>query len=68
MPLLHIINFYANGQIQVSKLMGKNSNDYTTGYGGFLKFSYPVSQASDISLEVGLPCHNFSIGQRESEE
>lgn len=41
------------GQIQVLKLIGKDSKDFGLGYGGFLKFAYPVSDASDISLEVG---------------
>src|SRR6266487_6573545 len=40
-------------QVEVSKLIGKNSSDYTIGYGGFLKFSHPVSDAADVSLEVG---------------
>ena len=41
-------------QIQVSKLLGKNANNYKPGYGAFLKFSYPVSEGDDVSLEGGV--------------
>lgn len=51
--LLSGIIFQAGAQIQFAKLIGKNSSDYKSGYGAYLKFSYPVSEASDISLEVG---------------
>ena len=40
-------------QLQVSKLVGKNSGDYSLGYGGFLKFSYPIIESWDITIEVG---------------
>ena len=33
--------------------MGKGSDDFKLGYGGFLKFTYPVSEAADITLEAG---------------
>lgn len=51
--LLIFISITASGQIQVSKLLGTNSNKFTTGYGGFLKYAYPVSGSSDVSLEIG---------------
>ena len=51
--LLLFISFNLKAQIQVSKLIGKNSSDFKLGYGGFLQFSYPVSEASDVTLEVG---------------
>jgi hypothetical protein len=41
----------ANAQIEVSKVVGKNSKDYSLGFGAFLKFAYPVSEAGDVSLE-----------------
>ncbi len=44
----------ANAQIEISKLIGKNSNDYSLGYGGLLKFSFPISDADDIALEAGV--------------
>jgi hypothetical protein len=43
----------ANAQIEVAKFTGKNSSEYKMGFGAFLKFAYPVSEAADISLEGG---------------
>ena len=40
-------------QLQALKLVGKNSSDYSLGFGGFLKFSLPVSDASDLTFEGG---------------
>jgi len=51
--ILFFLIFQTNAQVQVAKLIGKNSNDYTYGYGGFLKFGYPLSAPSDVSLEIG---------------
>ena len=48
-----IVSFAANAQIQVSKLIGKDSDKFKIGYGAFLEFSYPLSQVSDITLEGG---------------
>lgn len=50
---LTFLSFTINAQIQVARLVGKNSNDFTTGYGGFIKFGYPLTIASDVSLEIG---------------
>lgn len=52
--ILLFILVKSNAQIEVSKLIGKNSSDYKIGYGGFLKFSYPVSDGDDVSLETGV--------------
>jgi hypothetical protein len=51
--LLTFISVSASAQIQVSKLLGANSDKFTTGYGGFLKYAYPISNSSDVSLEIG---------------
>jgi hypothetical protein len=51
--LLSMIQLSVNAQIEIAKLIGKNSADYKTGFGGFLKFGYPVSDAADVNLEVG---------------
>jgi hypothetical protein len=48
-----LVSFHVNGQIQISKIIGKNSSEFNTGYGGYLKFGYPVSDAADVTLEVG---------------
>jgi hypothetical protein len=42
-----------NAQIGVMKLVGKNTNNYTIGFGAFVKGGYPVSEGSDITLEIG---------------
>jgi len=43
----------ANAQIEFAKLLGKNSADYLPGFGAFLKFGLPVTEADDISIEGG---------------
>lgn len=62
--LLTGLTLQANGQIQIAKLVGKNSNDYTTGYGGFLKYAYPVSEGNAISLEAGALIFNSKADSR----
>lgn len=52
LTLLSVSFLSSNAQIQVAKIVGPTSNDFTLGYGGFLKFSYQVSEPSDISLEL----------------
>ena len=51
--LLISVCIQLNAQIQAAKIIGKNGDDISLGYGGFFKLSYPVSAASDVSLEVG---------------
>jgi hypothetical protein len=45
--------FNLHAQIDVSKIIGKNTSSYSLGFGGFLRFAYPVSDASDVTLEAG---------------
>jgi hypothetical protein len=56
-PLAVIILFsiviQANAQLGVTKLVGNNTSQYSTGFTAFLKSGYPVSQGSDVTLEVG---------------
>jgi hypothetical protein len=51
--ILAFITQQVEAQIQVAKIVGKNSDNYTTGYGGFIKLSYQITKASDVSLEIG---------------
>ncbi len=51
--LFVFISLNSHAQIQISKLIGKNSSEFKLGYGAFLKFSYPVSEGSDVTLEGG---------------
>lgn len=42
-----------HAQIAVMKLVGKEAKMYNLGYGGFLKISYPASDAADLTFEAG---------------
>jgi hypothetical protein len=50
---LFLIAFHSNAQIEVDKLVGKNSGSYGIGFGLFLQFAVPVSDAADITAEGG---------------
>lgn len=52
--LLPMFNKKANAQIEVAKLIGKNTGDFRIGFGAFLKLSKPVSDAADITIEGGV--------------
>ena len=56
-PLAVIILFFiamqANAQIGVMKLVGNNTSKYDLGFGAFIKSGYPVSEGSDVTLEIG---------------
>jgi hypothetical protein len=43
----------ANAQLGVMKLVGKNTSNYTIGFGAFVKTGFPVSEGSYITLEIG---------------
>lgn len=49
---LFFVVLCANAQIEILKVTGKNGKDYKLGYGAFLKFSVPVSEASYVSMEA----------------
>lgn len=40
-------------QIQAAKIIGKNGDNISVGYGGFFKLAYNITTASDVSAEVG---------------
>jgi hypothetical protein len=52
--LFLFISWQAHSQIAISKIVGKDSKDFGFGYGAFLKFPYRVSEAADVTLEIGL--------------
>jgi hypothetical protein len=56
-PLTVLILFFvvmqANAQLGVTKLVGNNTNKYTTGFTAFVKSGYPVAEGSDVTLEIG---------------
>ncbi len=43
----------ANAQLGAMKLVGKDTKDYKLGFGAFIKTGFPVSDASDVTLEIG---------------
>lgn len=43
----------SNAQLGVMKLVGNNTKEYSIGFGGFIKTGFPVSDASDMTLELG---------------
>lgn len=61
---LILISFRLSAQLQVSKLIGKNSEKFSLGYGGFIKYAHPVSNGSDISLEIGFV--SFSLKSNDA--
>ena len=53
----------AKAQLGVRKLVGNNTKNYSLGFGAFIKTGVPVSEAADLTLEVGA---NF-FPEKESE-
>jgi hypothetical protein len=49
-----------NAQIAVVKMIGKNTSNYSLGYGAFLKGAYPVSAGDDVTLEAGIYFFNLN--------
>ena len=53
LAVLLAIAMQANAQLGVTKMVGNNTSQYTTGFTAFVKAGYPVSDGSDITLEIG---------------
>ena len=51
--ILALLVMQANAQISVVKLVGNNTKDYAIGFGAFIKGGVPVSEAADVTLELG---------------
>jgi hypothetical protein len=51
--LLFLVVINAEAQLGVIKMVGKNTSNYSLGLGAYLKGVFPISQASDLTLEVG---------------
>jgi hypothetical protein len=51
--ILLLLIVQANAQIGAMKLVGKDTKDYSIGFGAFIKTGFPVSDAADVSLELG---------------
>ena len=51
--ILALLVMQANAQISVVKLVGNNTKDYAIGFGAFIKGGVPISEAADVTLELG---------------
>ena len=51
--LLFFLIARTNAQISVIKLVGNDTKDYSIGFGAFVKGGFPVSEAADLTLEIG---------------
>jgi len=51
--ILFLIASGAKAQLGVMKMVGNNTKNYSLGFGAYLKGIFTVSQASDVTLEVG---------------
>ena len=45
---------YADAQLGVMKLVGNDTKNYKMGFGAFVKFGFPVTEAGDATLEIGV--------------
>ncbi len=45
---------YLHAQIEVVKIVGKESNEYSIGFGAVLKAAVPVSEGGSATLEAGV--------------
>lgn len=51
--ILFLLIMQSNAQIGVMKLVGNDTKDYSIGFGAFIKTGFPVSDAADVTLELG---------------
>jgi hypothetical protein len=49
----------AEAQLGVMKMVGKNTTNYSLGVGAYIKGIFTISQASDLTLELG--ANSFSL-------
>ncbi len=52
--LLFFLITHANAQLGVMKLVGPGTKDYKLGFGAFIKAGVPVSDAANVTLEIGV--------------
>ena len=51
--LFVIFFLQSNAQLGAMKLIGNNTKDYSIGFGAFIKTGFPVSDAADLTFELG---------------
>ena len=52
--LLFFFIIQANAQLGVMRLVGNDTKNYKLGFGAFIKAGFPVSDASNVTLEIGV--------------
>ncbi len=50
---LFFFALHANAQLGVMKLVGNDTKDYKLGFGAFIKTAFPVSDAANVTVEIG---------------
>ena len=51
--ILFFFMLHAHAQIGAMKLVGNNTKDYSIGFGAFIKSGFPVSEGTNITVEIG---------------
>ena len=54
--IVFILQFFfaqAKSQLGVMKLVGNNTKQYSIGFGAFIKTGFPLSEAADLTVELG---------------
>jgi hypothetical protein len=51
--ILFLIVTTVKAQLGVIKMVGNNTSNYSLGVGAYIKGAFPISQASDLTLELG---------------
>ncbi|HET7001966.1 MAG TPA: hypothetical protein VFI33_11675 [Puia sp.] len=51
--ILFFIVIKGEAQLGIMKMVGKNTSNYSYGIGAYIKGVFPVSQAADLTLEMG---------------
>ncbi len=54
LSLLFFFMIQATAQLGVMKLVGNDTKNYKLGFGAFIKTGVPVSDGSDVTLEIGI--------------
>jgi len=65
--LLFFIIPHLNAQLGAMKLIGKDTKDYKMGFGAFVKTGIPVTDGSDVTLEIGANIFLLNDGYRDAD-
>jgi hypothetical protein len=58
-----VVSMTVHAQLDVAKLIGKNSKDFKLGFGAFIKGAFPLSdEMSDLTAEIGVKFFFYNDG------